>query len=350
MKITAQQIVNLNSEYLSFLSGDLSAQAYRPWPPEVAPPGALVYVTHSEQLEEALANGAGIVIAAPEATKNLPKLKNSQAVFRTSSLKFAMALINPFFDEKAQRWPAGISLKAEISATATLGKGVRIGAFTVIGDDVQIGDDCSIAPHCVLERGAKIGNGTRLHPFVQIGAQCEIGARCEIHTHTSIGSDGFGYVTDPQKRHHKVPQIGKVIIEDDVELGANCSVDRATLGVTRICQGSKLDNFCHIAHNSTVGKNAMLASRFGIAGSSTAGENLTCGGDVSITDHVRIADNVLLGARSAVTKDIPEGGAYAGFPLQPWREALKSLALITNLPQMKKDLVELMKKANTPGN
>jgi UDP-3-O-[3-hydroxymyristoyl] glucosamine N-acyltransferase len=345
MKVTVPFLNQLNSEFVRFAWGSPTAEAYRPWPPEIAPPGALVYVSTLEQLQTALEVPAGIIVALPQLVKSAPQFTNpNQAVFTTPAITAAMALINPFFEEKKARWPQGISAKADVHPSAMIGKDVSIGAFSVVGENAQIGDGCTLSPHSIVERGAILGTETYLHPFVYIGSGCQIGARCEIHSHTSIGSDGFGYVTDAQLNHHKVPQLGRVIIEDDVEIGSNCAIDRATLDVTKIGRGSKLDNFVHIAHNCKIGKNAMITARFVVAGSSQIGENFRCGGDVGVVDHITITDNVTLGGRSVVTKDVTEPGAYTGYPLLPWREGLRMIASQANVPELRKEVIELKKK------
>jgi UDP-3-O-[3-hydroxymyristoyl] glucosamine N-acyltransferase len=195
----------------------------------------------------------------------------------------------------------------------------------------------------VIEKEALIGARSILHSLIHIGADCEIGEDCEIHPHTTIGADGFGFVPDAQNLNHKVPQLGKVILEDRVEIGASCTIDRATLGETLIGAGCKFDNLIHIAHNCVIGKNALLAGGFAVAGSTHIGDNFKAGGAASVADHVHICDNVTIGGYSGVTKDITEPGAYTGYPLQPWREGLRTLASLPNVPEMRRELAELRK-------
>lgn len=344
MKISAQLIQEIKSPYLEFLKGDLSATGSIPQPPETARPGSLVYVSTQEQLEKALQLPAGIIICLKKILKNLPDMKSHQALFATPAIPAAMALINPLYDTKKSRWPVGTHPTAHVSPAAKIGQNVTISMNAVIGDDVQIGDNSFIGPNSVVERGARIGSNCHIHPSVFIGANCLVGNSCEIHPHTTIGSDGFGYAKDPQTGiAHKIPQLGIVIIEDHVEIGANCAIDRATLAETRICSGTKLDNLVHIAHNCTLGKNGFYAAGFMTAGSSEIGSNFACGGDVVVADHLKIADNVTLGGRSAVTKDITESGPYTGYPLESWRDGLRTLSNLPNVPEMRKQISEIRK-------
>jgi UDP-3-O-[3-hydroxymyristoyl] glucosamine N-acyltransferase len=252
--------------------------------------------------------------------------------------------LNPKFDEKLKRWPAGISEHASIHPSAKIGKNVNIAPFVVIGENVTIGDGTNIGPNCVIEKNAQIGSKTYLHALVFIGANCEVGSECEIHPHTSIGSDGFGFATDSNNINHKIPQLGKVVIEDRVEIGSNVAIDRATLTETRICAGAKLDNLIHIAHNCTVGPNSLLAAGFATAGSSKLGANFKCGGKVGMDHHITVADNVTVGGNSVISKNLTHAGSYVGFPIQPWREGLRTIASLTSVPEMRKELAELKKE------
>ncbi|GIL16398.1 MAG: UDP-3-O-acylglucosamine N-acyltransferase [Oligoflexia bacterium] len=344
MKISAQLIKEIQSHYLEYAQGSLSATGSTPLPPECAKPGSLIYVSSPDQLKTALEIPAGIIVCLKKILKESIELKADQALFLTPAIPAAMALINPLFDTKKSRWPMGIHPSAHISPSAKLGDNVTVSINCVIGDEVIIGENTFIGPNSVVEKGAQIGSSTYLHPSVFIGANCIIGNHCEIHPHTTIGSDGFGYAKDPQTGiAHKIPQLGIVVLEDHVELGANCAIDRATLTETRICSGTKLDNLVHIAHNCVLGKNGFYTAGFMTAGSSEIGANFACGGGVVVADHIKITDNVTLGGRSAVTKDVTESGAYTGYPLEPWREGLRTLANLPNVSEMRKQISEIRK-------
>lgn len=351
MKITAQEIKSMNSPYLSFVTGHAGADATRPWSPEGNDlsilKGALVFVSTPELLKTSIDAGAGIIVATPSALQKkeiVASLKSHQALFSTPAINAAMAVLNPKFDTKAERWPPEISAQASIHPSAKIGKNVSIAPFAVVSENVVIGDGTRVGPNTVIEKNAKIGSKTYLHALVFIGADCEVGDECEIHPHTSIGSDGFGFATDENHINHKIPQLGKVIIEDRVEIGSNVAIDRATLHETRICAGAKLDNLIHFAHNCTVGPNSLIAAGFATAGSSKLGANFKCGGCVRMDHHVTVADNVSVGGNSVITKDITEPGSYVGFPLQPWKDGIRTLASLPSIPEMRKELAELKRQ------
>ena len=343
MKVTAEQLSKMDSNVLKFVSGDLSVEASKPLAPELNPVGGITLASTLERFELALKSKATIIVAIKKAIPAKFELGSGRALFEATGLNAALALINPFFDDKLTRFPKEIHKTTVISPSARLGKNVRIGPFAVIGDNVVISDEAIIGPHCVLEKNAKIGSKTILHAQVFIGAECEIGNNCELHPHVTIGSDGFGFQPQENKAPIKVPQIGKVILEDDVEIGGNCVIDRASLNETRICKGTKFDNLVHIAHNCKIGPNSLIAAGFMTAGSSTIGSNFSCGGGVVVSDHLEITDNVTLAGKSVATNDIKEPGAYGGYPLVPLKQAMKYLATLPHLPEMRKQLHEIKK-------
>ncbi|MCK6598714.1 MAG: UDP-3-O-(3-hydroxymyristoyl)glucosamine N-acyltransferase, partial [Bdellovibrionaceae bacterium] len=191
-----------------------------------------------------------------------------------------------------------------------------------------------------------IGNSSILHASIYLGSHCEIGSHCEVHPHTSIGSDGFGYYTDQNYHHHKIPQIGKVVIEDRVEIGSNCCFDRATITETRIKKGSKIDNLCHFAHNCSLGENSLIAAGFFVAGSTHLGHRFTTGGNSVVSTHLNICDGVTLAGRSTVTNDVVEAGQYGGYPLQKIKDALKTISSLTKLVEMRKQLSKIIATLN----
>jgi UDP-3-O-[3-hydroxymyristoyl] glucosamine N-acyltransferase len=259
-------------------------------------------------------------------------------------VKLAMALVlRRYFDDSRARFaqePA-IHSGAFVDPGAILEPGVIVGAGAFVGARAVIGKGSVIGPGCVVEEEARVGAETILHALVFLGRRCEVGDRCEIHPHTTIGSDGFAYAQDELGHHHKVPQLGIVVIEDDVEIQANCAVDRAAFDVTRIGCGTKIDNLCHIAHNCRIGKHVILTGGFMVAGSSTLGDHCVAGGRTTVTDHVNICAGVQLGGLSGVTKDISEPGAYGGYPVQPFKAFLRTATSLARVPEMRKRLAEL---------
>lgn len=342
--ITAEVINNLNSQNLSFISGSLQAVASKVLPPEISTSDALVFVSKPEQLDRAIKSNAPIIVT--HKSLNLPTDKPT-AFFITDNIKLAMATILPLFDGKMNRFNQAekIHPTASIHPSANLGENVYVGAFAVIGEGTRIGSYSTIGSQSTIEPFAIIGDHCIIHPQVFVGANCEIGSNCEFHPHTTIGADGFAFVTEKNGTQKKIPQIGKVIIGNNVEMGGNCVVDRAALTETRIGNGTKFDNICHVAHNVVIGENCLIAAGFLIAGSSKIGNNCMFGGRVSITDHVELCNNVILGGGSIVTNDIKTPGAYSGYPIEPLRENMKTLASFGNgnLLKMRKQLSKIIR-------
>ena len=191
---------------------------------------------------------------------------------------------------------------------------------------------------------ARMGARTTLHPHVFVGSGCIVGEDCEIHPHTTIGSDGFGYAVGPSGRPQKIPHLGIVTIGDAVEIGGNCSIDRGTLASTYIRAGAKIDNICHIAHNCDLGEDGFYTAGFMMAGSTTIGKRFMTGGNSVVSAHLTIADNVVLAGRSTVTNNITESGQYGGYPLQPLKDALKTLVSLGQLNDIRRNLNRVMKQ------
>jgi UDP-3-O-[3-hydroxymyristoyl] glucosamine N-acyltransferase len=327
--------------FLRILKQKDESQATRAVEPAKAAPNTLVFASTPVQLDLALKGQPSILILLDKLTKQ--PIEFDGALYATPSMPAAMALVLPLLDQKDLRFSPGIHPTAVIDPSAHIGKGVHLGAYVIVGPQAQIGDGCKIGAHTVIEREAKVGAGTILHPHVFIGARCELGNNCEIHPHSTIGADGFGFVQSPDQKRIKIPQLGTVILEDSVEIGANCAVDRATLGETRIGAGSKFDNLCHIAHNCTIGKNNVFAANFSIAGSSHIGDNCTFGGSVAISDHVSIGSSIIIGGRAGIMKDVLEPGAYTGFPLEPFKDGIRTLSSLPHLTNLRKQVAQIRK-------
>ncbi len=212
-----------------------------------------------------------------------------------------------------------------------IGSNCTIADNVYIGYDTQIGDNVTILPGCVIMDGVKIGSNTILHPNVTIYRDCVIGENCIIHSGTIIGSDGYGFAHTKEGRHVKIYQNGNVIIEDEVEIGANCTIDRAVFDSTIIRKGTKLDNLIQIGHNCDIGENVLMASQVGISGSSKLGRNVVMGGQSATAGHLEIGPFAVIAARGGVTKSIPGGKTYAGFPLMLHKEWLKLQAILSRM-------------------
>jgi UDP-3-O-[3-hydroxymyristoyl] glucosamine N-acyltransferase len=276
---------------------------------------------------------SAIIIPENEPFDKIPAIRS-----KNPKLTFARTL-NLFYEPYMPE--SGVHSKAFISPNAKLGKNVSIGAFTYIGDQCEIGDNCIIFPLVSIYPFVKIGKNTIIHSLVSIREKVIIGERVIIHNGAVIGSDGFGFVQQENGSYLKIPQTGNVIIEDDVEIGANTTIDRATIGATTIQKGVKIDNLVQIAHNVEIGENSILAGQVGIAGSSKIGKGTILGGQVGIADHVNIGEKVIAAAKTGVTKDVPDNSFIAGIPhtdIKTWRKIYASLPQIYNLIKEIKNL------------
>lgn len=252
------------------------------------------------------------------------------------------AKIAQIFSPPIRRYP-GISDKAVLGNGIRIGKNPSIYPFVYIGDKVTIGDNVNIFPGVFIGNNVQIGDNALIHPNVTILDDTIIGNNVIIHSGTVIGSDGFGFERDVSA-YIKIPQRGRVRIDDDVEIGANNCIDRATAGKTWLKRGVKTDNLVHIAHNVTVGENTIIIAQAGISGSVSIGNGVIIAGQVGIVDHVEIGDNAIIGPQSGVAKSIPASGIFSGTPAMPHRLFLKSSALIPKLPEINRRLTELEKK------
>jgi UDP-3-O-[3-hydroxymyristoyl] glucosamine N-acyltransferase len=244
--------------------------------------------------------------------------------------------------ERRRPEPPIVSPKADVHREARLGKEVSVGPFTVIGARTLIGERTSIGPNCSIGYNARVGKDCCIHPNVVIGDYCEVGDRAIVHSGTVIGSDGYGYWTDPATgEHHKVPQIGRVVVENDVEIGSNASIDRATTGETRVGQGTKIDNLVQIAHNVTVGRNCLIVSQVGVSGSTRLGNQVVLAGQAGLVGHLSIGDGAVITAQTGVMSDVAPREVLFGSPARPHREAMKLQALLSRLPDMYKALKDI---------
>jgi UDP-3-O-[3-hydroxymyristoyl] glucosamine N-acyltransferase len=263
-----------------------------------------------------------------------------------------MARLLKYFDQKRFRFTqwGERHATAVVHPSASIGKEVFLGPYCVIGAEARIGDGCLIGAHTVIENHARIGARTILHPHVFVGFDCEVGEDCEIHPHSTVGSDGFGYSVEADGRPRKISHLGNVKIGDNVEIGSSCAVDRATLTSTHIRSGTKLDNICHIAHNCDLGENGFYTAGFMMGGSTKIGRHFVTGGNSVVTAHVTLTDNVSLAGRSTVTSDITQPGRYGGYPLQPLHLAMKTVASLGQLNELRKGLRRVMKHLRLPAD
>jgi UDP-3-O-[3-hydroxymyristoyl] glucosamine N-acyltransferase len=345
--LSAQHIRQHHADLCAFVGGNAQAVACGCSSPGGANADSLVFVSDRAQLGSLQGHGAAIVVAHHSLSDVIASRPDpGTCYFATDSIGPAMAVLLTYFDRKADRFAqwGERHATAVVHERAHIGANVHLGPFCVIGSGARIGDHCLIGAHTVVENDALIGERTVLHPHVFVGSGCTVGADCEIHPHTCIGSDGFGYVRGPNGLPMKIPHLGNVQIDDHVEIGGNCSIDRAKLDSTHIRSGAKLDNICHIAHNCDLGENGFYTAGFMMAGSTKIGRNFSTGGNSVVSSHLTIADHVSLAGRSTVTNDISEPGEYGGYPLQPLRQALKTIATLGGLTEMRKNLARVMRR------
>lgn len=240
----------------------------------------------------------------------------------------------------------GIDKPTSISESATLGENIYVGAFTYIGDNVQIGDNVKIFPNCYIGDNVVVGDNTIVFSGAKIYSECLVGKNCVINSGAIIGADGFGFVPNEIGEYNKVPQIGNVILEDFVDIGAATTIDRATLGSTIIRRGVKLDNQIQIAHNVEIGKNTVIAAQTGIAGSTKIGENCQIGGQVGIVGHIIIGNNVKIQAQSGIGRNVSDNEVLQGSPALGYGDYNKSYVYFKNLPKLAKTINDIEKKVN----
>lgn len=248
------------------------------------------------------------------------------------------------YHSRMRNQKSGVESNSQVHTSAELGENVYVGSFTYISENVKIGNNVVIYPNCYIGEGVSIGEGTIIYSGVQLCTETQIGANCTIHSNTVIGADGFGFSPKSDGTFEKVPQIGNVVIEDNVEIGASCTIDRATLGSTIIRKGVKLDNQIQIAHNVEIKENTVIASQTGIAGSTKIGKNCIIGGQVGIVGHLKIGDFVQIQAQSGVNNDVPSGTKLYGSPSMDAGDFRKSYVYFRNFPSIVKRLEEIEKE------
>ncbi len=256
-----------------------------------------------------------------------------------------LKVVRLFAQTQLEKYSRGVHPTAIIPEGVKLGEDISIGAYVVVEENVSIGDRTTLLPLVCVNDGARIGSDCLIYPHVTIREKCEIGDRVIIHSGAVIGSDGFGYARNGEE-HHKIPQIGIVRIEEDVEIGANTTIDRATMGVTLIGHGSKLDNLVQIAHNVVIGENSVVAAQAGISGSTELGKNGGLAGQAGLVGHIKIGDGAIVGAQGGVTKSVPAGTSVSGYPAREHSFARKICAATARLPDLLKEFRNLQNRVD----
>ena len=262
-------------------------------------------------------------------------------LIRVADAYTAFATLLSKYQEIVQQQLTGVQEPSYIAKTATYGEKVFIGAFAYLGEKVKVGNNTKIYPNAYIGDNVIIGNNCIIHPGVKIYHDCKVGDNVTIHAGTVIGSDGFGFAPQADGSFKKVPQIGNVVIEDNVEIGANATIDRATIGSTLIKSGAKLDNLIQIAHNVEVGHSTVIAAQAGVSGSTKIGNGVMIGGQAGIVGHIQLGDGAKVNAQSGVSKSIEAGKAVTGSPAHDYTSALRSQAVSRKLPELEKRVKEL---------
>lgn len=294
---------------------------------ESAVPGQITFAVSSRFVPLAMASNASALIV----DEKFPALE--KPTLRTRNPQFAYARAVEFLHVLPQE-KRGIHPAAVIDPSTRIGANASIGACVVIGADVEIGDNCTLMPQVVIYSGVKIGKNFFAHSHVSIRENCEIGNNVLLHNGVVIGSDGFGFAKDDSGNWYKIPQTGRVVIEDNVEIQANSCVDRASLGETRIGRNTKIDNLSQVAHNCVIAENSMLCAQVGLAGSTEIGKNVILAGQVGVAGHCKIGDGVIITAQSGTHGDIPAGSMFSGTPAFDHKQWLRSVTAFMKLPEM----------------
>ncbi|MBI4227799.1 MAG: UDP-3-O-(3-hydroxymyristoyl)glucosamine N-acyltransferase [Candidatus Omnitrophica bacterium] len=302
-----------------------------------AAPGDITFVANSRYLRLMHQTKASAIITGRD-VKWAPK-----PLVRTENPSLAFAKMVSLMAPAEPKRPTGVSPQAIVGQRVTLGRDVAIQAFAVIEDDVTLGDRTVVYAGCYVGHHARIGADCLIYPNVSIRESVELGARVVVHSGTVIGSDGFGFAT-VKGAHHKIPQIGTVVIEDDVEIGANVTIDRARFGKTVIGRGTKIDNLVQIAHNVEIGENAIIVAQTGISGSTIIGQNVTLAGQAGVVGHITIGDNAIVAAQAGVSKSVPPDTQVWGSPAKPLARAKRINACIQRLPELVKTIEALSRR------
>lgn len=309
---------------------------------EEAGEGALTFLANEKYKAYLKDSKASVIIIS----ENLAIPDNDARTFiRVKDAYAAMTRLLDLYKSLTQQ-KSGIEQPSSIHESAELGEDIYVGAFAYIGKNVKIGDNCKIYPHVFIDDNAVIGDNTVLYSGVKIYDNCVVGKNCIIHSGAIIGSDGFGFQPDQNGVFHKVQQVGNVVIGNQVEIGACCTIDRATMGSTTIEDGVKLDNQIQVAHNVTVGKNTVIAAQAGIAGSTKVGQNNMIGGQVGVAGHIKLGDFVHVQAQSGVNGNIADHSKLYGSPAMDASDFRKSYVYFRKLPELMNKLNQLDKKFN----
>ena len=307
---------------------------------EEGKPGTLAFLANPKYESYIYTTLASIVLVNKSFE---PKAEVNATLIKVDDAYQAFASLLELYTKARNQDLNGIEEPSYIDKSATLGADIYAGAFCYIGKNARIGKGVKLYPHVCLGDNVVIGDNCILYSGVKVYNDCIIGNNCILHAGSVIGSDGFGFAQHPDGTYKKIPQIGNVVIEDDVEIGANTTIDCGTMDATTIRRGTKIDNLVQIAHNCEIGENTVIAAQTGLAGSTKVGKNCKFAGQVGIAGHLSVGDNVQIGAQSGVTKSIKDNQIVLSSPAFNYKDALKTYTIYRNLPKLRKELNQLLK-------
>lgn len=344
MQISATQLAQMLQ---GTLEGDAAVQVSRPAPIEGAESGTITFLANMKYEPHLYTTGASIVLVPLDLELRKPI---SATLIRVENVYASVAFLMERFGATPK--PEGeVSPQAQVHPEAVLEEGVYVGPFSVVGRGARIGANTVLHAQVYVGENVEIGSDSELFPGVRIYKDCKVGKRCTLHANAVIGSDGFGFAPQADGSYKKIAQLGNVVIEDEVEIGAQTVIDRATMGSTILRRGVKLDNLIQVAHNVEIGEHTVIAAQTGIAGSTRIGKGVQVGGQVGFVGHIHIADGVKVQAQSGVNRSINEAGsAVYGSPALGYQEFLKAYSVFRKLPEILKRLLALEKANKPPGN
>ncbi|MEM1327257.1 MAG: UDP-3-O-(3-hydroxymyristoyl)glucosamine N-acyltransferase [Bacteroidota bacterium] len=338
MQLTAATISQMLN---GTVEGDPDVTVSRPSKIEEGQEGSISFLANPKYESYLYQTAASVVLVAVDFE---PKSTFSCTLIRVPDVYNAMAQLLEWYQNGRSQYFEGISERASVHHTAVIGVGTSIGDFVYVATEAQIGDNCFIHPNAFIGKGVKIGKEVVIHSGARIYHDCVIGDRCTIHANTVIGADGFGFAPQEDGSYRKVAQIGNVVLEEQIEIGANTTIDRATMGSTIIRKGVKIDNLVQIGHNVEIGEYTVIAAQTGVAGSTKIGKRCMIGGQVGFVGHLTIADDTKIQAQSGIASSVKkEGTALFGYPAIEYSKYIKSYAVFKMLPQLYKKIHALEK-------
>ena len=310
---------------------------------EEGKPGTLAFLSNMKYENYIYSTKASIVLV----NRNfVPKEKIEATLIKVDDAYQAFASLLELYNQAMSALKTGIEQPSYIDQSAVVGENIYLGAFAYLGKNSKVGNNCKIYPQVYIGDNVTIGDDCIFYAGAKVYANSVIGNRCIVHSGAVIGSDGFGFAPLEDGTYKKIPQIGNTIIEDDVEIGANTTIDCATMGSTIVKKGAKIDNLIQIAHNCEIGENTVMAAQVGLAGSTKVGKNCKFGGQVGLAGHLSIGDNVFIGAQSGVAKSVAGNQIILGSPAIEIKEAIKAITVYKNLPKLREEVIQLQKELN----